>query len=143
VFWGLKCGISGVSVPCQFGVLLLLDEVVYKCKLQTVDLWYSEYILSDFMLAGSFDQCNQWRATAPDCRIQCCCESFLTQVSMTSEQGSPHSDTFLTGMHLAVINGDRFCTDFAHLKSTMGNDLLMTQFNHFILDFYRIRHTWI
>ena len=42
-----------MSVPCQFGVLLLLDEVVYKCKLETVDLWYSEYILSDFMLAGS------------------------------------------------------------------------------------------
>jgi len=37
-------------------------------------------------------------------------------VIMTSEQGGCNSDTFLTGMHLAVITGDRFCADFAPLK---------------------------
>ena len=46
----------------------------------------------------------------------CARERFLTYVSMTSEQGGPHSDTFLTGMHLALITGDRFCADFARLK---------------------------
>ncbi|KAG1973377.1 hypothetical protein F2P79_000816 [Pimephales promelas] len=35
---------------------------------------------------------------------------------MTSEPGGPFSDTFLTGMHLALITGDRFCAEFAHLK---------------------------
>ncbi len=45
-----------------------------------------------------------------------CRESFLAHVSMTSEQGGRNSDAFLTGMHLAVITGDRFCADFAHLK---------------------------
>jgi len=40
----------------------------------------------------------------------------LTYVDMTSEPGGPFSDTFLTGMHLALITGDRFCADFAHLK---------------------------
>ncbi len=34
-------------------------------------------------------------------------------VIMTSEQGGCNSDTFLTGMHLVVITGDRFCADFA------------------------------
>ncbi len=43
-------------------------------------------------------------------------ESFLAHISMTSEQGGRNSDTFLTGMHLAVITGDRFCAYFPHLK---------------------------
>lgn len=38
-------------------------------------------------------------------------ESFLEHVSMTSEQIRRNSDTFLTGMHLAVITGVRFCTE--------------------------------
>ncbi len=41
---------------------------------------------------------------------------FLAHISMTSEQSERNSDTFLTGMHLAVITGDRFWADFAHLK---------------------------
>jgi len=40
----------------------------------------------------------------------------LTYVGMTSEPGGPFSDTFLTGMHLALITGDRFYAEFAHLK---------------------------
>ncbi len=43
-------------------------------------------------------------------------------VSMTSEQGGRNLDIFLTGMHLAVITGDRFCTDFAHLKQACWHD---------------------
>jgi len=39
---------------------------------------------------------------------------------MTSESGGPFSDTFLTGMHLALITGDRFCADFAHLKQALS-----------------------
>ncbi|KAL0177028.1 hypothetical protein M9458_025922, partial [Cirrhinus mrigala] len=34
-------------------------------------------------------------------------QSFLAHISMTSEQGGRNSDTFLTGMHLVVITGDR------------------------------------
>jgi len=35
---------------------------------------------------------------------------------MTSEQGGLHSDAFLTGMHLALITSDRFCTNLAQTK---------------------------
>ncbi len=41
---------------------------------------------------------------------------------MTSEKGGRNLDIFLTVMHLAVITGDRFCTDFAHLKQACLHD---------------------
>ncbi len=45
-----------------------------------------------------------------------CHDHFLALVSMTSEQVGRNSDTFLTGMHLAVITGKWFCADFTPLK---------------------------
>ncbi len=35
---------------------------------------------------------------------------------LINKQTNKNSDTFLTGMHLAVITGDRFFADFSHLK---------------------------
>ncbi len=43
-------------------------------------------------------------------------QEFFGNFSLTPEQGGRNSDTFLTGMHLAVITGDQFCVDLAHLK---------------------------
>jgi len=84
----------------------------------------------------AFDQRSRWRATARDCRIRqvrLALASFLTYVGMTSEPGGALSDTFLTAMHLALITGDRFCAEFAHLKQAYSFWCLWTcalcQFN--------------
>ncbi len=63
---------------------------------------------------------------------------FFATLSVTSEQAGHISDTFLTGMQLVVITGDRFCADFANLKQaysltrTSNAPLTLTMWNSFI-----------
>ncbi len=67
-------------------------------------------------LSSQFLNWEQLRSTAQSDTAASPAFFWHMYVIMTSEQGGCNSDTFLTGMHLAVITGDRFCADFTPLK---------------------------
>ncbi len=70
------------------------------------DIYKKNNILEENATVSRFPSCTageeQLRSTA---RLTRCRERLLAYVGMTSEQGGLPSDTFLTGMHLAVVIG--------------------------------------
>ncbi len=72
---------------------------------------YGNYYLFVFLFIYIF-----FVITGIYCFVFWLCMYFIALTVQHNTKQTKNSDTFLTGMHVAVITRDRFWADFAHLK---------------------------